>query len=284
MRTPICAAAVVLTVVACSPTTSHQPAAAARAAAPAPTTPTLVRVVAHDFAFDSAHTAPAGLLAIRLVNHGHAIHMLGIARLDSGKTLSDLVRALQAKGLPPWMSELGGPGPVSPGDSVTTYAVLEPGLYSMICWWADSTGKPHVADGMMSTLTVTGTDAGAPVPPRPDVYVRESDYRIDMPDTLAAGRHIFRVDNDGPHDHDLAILRMLPGRTVAQIESWLLKPRMSDAPVQALGGTVGQVRWGHTEFATDLAPGHYLFLCLMHDSTSPKPHFERGMLRQVTVE
>lgn len=284
MRILFCAAAVALTVAACSPAAGREPSRAARASGPAPTTPTLVRVVAHDFAFDSVHTAPAGLLAIRLVNHGHAIHMLGIARLDSGKTLGDLVRAMKANAPMPWWSELGGPGPVSPGDSVTTYAVLQPGLYSMICWWADSTGKLHAADGMMSTLTVTGTDAGAPVPPRPDVYVRESDYRIDMPDTLAAGHHIFQVDNDGPHDHDLAVLRVLPGHTEAQIETWLLKPRMSDAPVQALGGTVGQSRWSHTEFATDLAPGRYLFLCLMKDATSPKPHFERGMLKQVTVE
>jgi len=266
---------------ACSPAGPRRPAEAAGAAQP--TAPTLVRVVARDFAFDSGHTAPAGLLAVRLVNLGHAIHMLGVARLDSAKTLGDVVRAIQAGTAIPWFKELGGPGVVSPGDSATAYLVLEPGTYSMICWWPDSTGMMHQALGMMATLIVTGTDAGAPVPPAPDVYVRESDYHIAMPDTLSAGHHVFEVANDGPHSHDLAVFRVLPGRSVSQVEAWLEKPTTSDPPVEAVGGSVGQERWSHAEFDAALAPGSYLFLCLMGDATSPKPHYLRGMLRTVTV-
>jgi hypothetical protein len=282
MRYPTRAAAAAFSVavVAISTAAASQPATSAREAA---TTPTLVRVVARDFAFDSSHSAPAGLVALRLVNLGHAIHMLGIARLDSGKTLGVLMHAFQTRAPIPWFSELGGPGPVSPGDSATSYLVLQPGAYSMICWWPDSTGKEHVQLGMMATFTISGEDAGAPAPPAPDVYVRETDYHIAMPDTLSAGPHVFRVDNDGPHAHDLVILRMLPGTTEPQVEAWIRKPTMSDAPAEALGGTVGQDRWGHTEFRTDLKPGSYLFLCMMRDATSPEPHFLRGMIRKVTV-
>ena len=274
------AAAASLLLAACSP--AH-PARPPESAGARPTAPTLVRVVARDFAFDSSHTAPAGLLAIRLVNQGHAIHMLGIARLDSAKTLGDVVRALHGDAPIPWLHELGGPGVVSPGDSATAYLVLEPGTYSMICWWPDSAGTMHVMMGMMATLTVTGRDAGAPVPPPADVYVRESDYHIAMPDTLAAGRHVFTVANDGPHEHDLAIFRLRPGRTESQVEAWLAAPTLSAPPAEAVGGTVGQERWSHVEFDADLEPGRYLFLCLMEDATSPKPHYLRGMIRRVTV-
>lgn len=278
MRWLTLAAAACAVLAACAPA---GPRGAAGAAEPTP--PTLVRVVARDFAFDSNHTAPAGLLALRLVNLGRAIHMLGVARLDSGKTLGDVARALQGNAAIPWFQELGGPGVVSPGDSVTAYLVLEPGTYSMICWWPDSTRRMHAGLGMMATLTVTGSDAGAPVSPTPDVYVRESDYRIAMPDTLSAGRHVFEVANDGPHGHDLAILRLRPGRSEAQVKAWLEKPTLSDPPAEAVGGTVGQERWSHAEVEADLAPGTYLFLCLMMDETSTKPHYLRGMLRRVTV-
>ena len=247
------------------------------------TKPTLVRVVARDFAFDSAHSVPAGLVAIRLVNQGHAIHMLGIARLDSGKTVADVYNAITGNKPLGWFSEVGGPGAISPGDSVTQYAVLEPGTYSMICWWPDSTGKEHVMNGMMSTLTVTGQTAGAPVEPTPDIYLRERDYAIATTGAFTSGPHVFRVDNDGPQDHDVTILRVLPGKTDAEVAKWLVKPDMRSAPVEAVGGVVGIARWGHTEFAADLKPGNYLILCMIPDAKDGKPHFMHGMSTKVTV-
>jgi len=263
---------------------ASSPPSSGHATATKPATePALVRVVAHDFAFDSAHSVPAGLVAIRFVNDGPAIHMLGVSRLDSGKTVADVYQALTKNKPMSWFSELGGPGAVSPGDSVTQYAVLEPGTYSMICWWPDSTGKEHAMIGMMSTLTVTGQTAGAPIEPTPDIYLRERDYHIAATGAFTAGHHVFRVDNDGPQDHDVAILRVLPGRTDAEIDKWLMKPDMRNAPVEALGGTVGVARWGHTEFAADLKPGNYLMLCMIPDAKDRKPHFMHGMVTKVSV-
>jgi hypothetical protein len=239
--------------------------------------------VAHDFAFDSAHSVPAGLVAIRFVNNGRAIHMLGVSRLDSGKTVPDVYQALVKNKSMGWFSELGGPGAVSPGDSVTQYAVLEPGTYSMICWWPDSTGKEHAMIGMMSTLTVTGQTAGAPIEPTPDIYLRERDYHIAATGAFTAGHHVFRVDNDGPQDHDVTILRVLPGKTDAEVDKWLMNPSIGNPPVEAVGGTVGIARWGHTEFAADLKPGSYLMLCLIPDAKDRKPHFMHGMVTKVSV-
>lgn len=264
---------------AAAPPASHGPADASSAS----TRPALVRVVARDFAFDSAHSVPAGLVAIRLVNGGHAIHMLGVARLDSGKTTADAYQAITGNKPMTWFSEIGGPGAVSPGDSVTQYAVLQPGTYSMICWWPDSTGKEHIMSGMMSTLTVTGQTAGAPVEPAPDIYLRARDYAIVTTGAFTAGHHVFRLDNDGPQTHDITILRVLPGKTSAEIDKWLLKPDMRDAPVEAVGGAVGISRWAHTEFAADLKPGNYLVLCMIPDSKDGKPHFMHGMSTRVTV-
>lgn len=265
------------------PANRHAGASGASGASVAATEPAVVRVVARDFAFDSAHSVPAGLVAVRFVNQGNAIHMLGLARLDSGKTVADVSQALTRNTPMGWFTELGGPGAVSPGDSVTQYAVLEPGTYSMICWWPDSTGKEHAMIGMMSTLTVTGQMTGAPVEPTPDIYLRERDYQIATTGAFTAGHHVFRVDNDGVQDHDVTILRVLPGKTEAEIDKWLLKPGMSDAPVEAMGGVVGVTRWGHTEFAADLKPGSYLILCMIPDAKDGKPHFMHGMVTKVSV-
>jgi hypothetical protein len=252
-------------------------------ASTASTKAALVRVVARDFAFDSAHSVPAGLVAIRLVNEGRAIHMLGIERLDSGKTAADVYQAVVGNKPTNWLSAVGGPGAVSPGDSVTQYAVLEPGTYSMVCWWPDPTGKEHIMSGMITTLTVTGQTAGAPVEPAPDIYLRARDYAIVTTGAFTAGHHVFRLDNDGPQEHDITILRVLPGKTGAEIDRWLLKPDMRNAPVEAVGGVVGISRWAHAEFAADLKPGNYLILCMVPDATDGKPHFMRGMSTRVTV-
>ena len=285
MRGVICGTAVIIGILGCS---TSSPSSTAHAdvstASTASAKPALVRVVARDFAFDSAHSVPAGLVAIRLVNEGHAVHMLGIARLDSGKTVADADHAIVKNiSMAGWFTEMGGPGAVSPGDSVTQYVVLEPGTYSMICWWPDSTGKEHVMSGMLATLTVTGQTAGAPVEPTPDIYLRERDYAIATTGAFTSGPHVFRVDNDGPQDHDVTILRVLPGKSDADIDKWLLNPDMRDVPVEALGGVVGVGRFGHTEFAADLKPGSYLILCMIPDAKDGKPHFMHGMVTKVSV-
>jgi hypothetical protein len=280
MRGSIYGVAVSLGIAACSPTPAGQSAAAAADPGPPPTSPTPLRVVARDFAFDSGHTVPAGLIAVRLVNQGHAMHMMGIDRLDSNHTIADVYRDLNnPKATLDYFKQLGGPGAVSPGDSSTQYVVLEPGNYALICWWPDSTGKDHVMSGMMATLTVTGDSVGAPVEPHPDIYVRERDYHIATAGAWTAGHHVIRVDNDGPNPHDVTILRVLPGKPDAEVEKWLLKPTMNGAPVEALGGTVAIERYGHTEISADLTPGNYLLLCMVGD----RPHFTLGMVTKITV-
>jgi hypothetical protein len=264
---------------ACGPTAARPVGAALR-----PTTPTLVRVVASDYAFDSSRTVPAGLLAFRLVNHGHALHMMTVARLDSGKTATNLLPALLKSSNPPgWSIDLGGPNAVSPGDSTTAFLVVEPGSYALICWIPDSVGTLHAARGMISALTVSGTTAGAPVEPLPDVVMREDGYHIDMASALKGGTHTVRVDNDGPQEHDIEIVRLLPGKTAAQALDWLDDPARRAPAGEAIGGVAGIQRWAHGEFSIDLTPGDYVVVCWIPDDKDSRPHFRHGMMRTFTV-
>lgn len=53
------------------------------------------------------------------------------------------IRALESTGL------------MLASGSASQYAVLEPGPYSMICWWPDSAGKEHIMSGMSTKATVS---------------------------------------------------------------------------------------------------------------------------------
>lgn len=278
MRKIICDAAVLIGLTACAAAPAPP-----LTAAPTASNATLVRVVAKDFAFDSSHTVPAGLVAIRLVNEGKAIHMLGVSLLDSGKTGADVLAGMTKKQPTGEVAEMGGPGVVSPGDSTTVYMTLEPGTYAMVCFVNDSTGKYHLMDGMVATLTVTGTNAGAPAEPQPDIEVRATDYHLALSRPLTAGHHLIRFSNDGPQNHDMGLLRLLPGKTEAQALAWIDHPTMSDPPVEAMGGTVGVERWRHVEIGVDLTPGDYLVLCFMPDKKDRKPHSMHGMIQRVHV-
>jgi hypothetical protein len=167
---------------------------------------------------------------------------------------------------------------VSPGDSATAFLVLEPGSYALICWMVDSAGIPHAMRGMISAVTVTGTTAGAPVEPRPDVLIREARYHIDVSPVLEPGSHVIRVDNDGPQEHDIQIVRVLPGKTIPQVLDWLDDPAKRVPAAEAIGGLSGVQRWGHGEFNVVLAPGEYAVVCWMPDDTDGRAHFRHGMM------
>ena len=57
--------------------------------------PRVVTVMAHDFSYTGVpDTIPAGVTAFSLQNNGTTLHHLLIVRLDSGKTVADLTKAL----------------------------------------------------------------------------------------------------------------------------------------------------------------------------------------------
>ncbi|HET7584385.1 MAG TPA: hypothetical protein VFK13_05725 [Gemmatimonadaceae bacterium] len=84
-------------------------AAAARAQG-APSSAHVVRIVAHEYAFEMPDTIRAGLTTLRLRNAGTQPHHLMLYRIDAGKNLDDVFQALAAGGAhPAWMRAVGGP-------------------------------------------------------------------------------------------------------------------------------------------------------------------------------
>jgi hypothetical protein len=243
-----------------------------------------VTVTAHDFAYTGLPVhAPAGWLTLRMANAGHELHMFATASVPRGYTVSSLEAALLRDKLPKGLDikEWGGPNAVAPGDTTTVSMFLPAGEYVVGCFVPSRDGKLHVAKGMMGSFdVVAAADTGAPPPS--DQRVLLSTYKIAMPGAPPKpGMHTFLVRNTAKETHDLVILKVLPGHTVAQALTWFAKLPPGAPAAIPVGGTTGISRGDQVLVPARLTPGQYVLVCWM--STNNKYHFDLGMQKAFTV-
>jgi uncharacterized cupredoxin-like copper-binding protein len=106
------------------------------------------------------------------------------------------------------------------------------------------------------------------------IRVAERDFKISAPKVVSAGDHVFVVDNHGPDDHELIVVREgkreLPfrkdGLTVDE-----------DGVEPAIAGALEPQEPGTHELRVHLKPGHYVLLCNMSG------HYLGGMDRDIEV-
>ncbi|HEX2220132.1 MAG TPA: hypothetical protein VHG35_15120 [Gemmatimonadales bacterium] len=252
------------------------PAAAASAA------PSTVTVITTDYSFDAPAELPAGLTTFRLVNRGPSLHHIQLVKFGEGKTLDDFMAALKAGGPPPkWATMEGGPNPSELGDTASTTVTLEPGNYAMVCFIPDPDGVPHIAKGMVRPLTVTGGGA-AGAEPEADVVMKLVDYDFELSKPLPAGRHTIRVENGGPQEHELVIVKLDKGKEPMDFAKWGEK-QVGKPPGTVHGGVSGIMPGDKAFVEVDLAPGEYGLICFVPDSKDGKGHHHHGMVKKVTV-
>jgi uncharacterized cupredoxin-like copper-binding protein len=273
-----------LALVACR--SDKPPAAAAGApdtAAVASTAPPAVTIVTTDYAFDAPAELPAGLTTFRLVNRGPALHHVQLVKLGDGKTVDDFMAALKAGGPPPkWISMEGGPNPSELGDTSITTVTLEPGNYAMVCFVPGPDGIPHLAKGMVRPLTVTAGTGATAAEPEADVVMKLVDYDFELSKPISAGRHTIRIDNAGPQEHEVVIVKLDAGKEPMDFAKW--GEKMVGKPPGTLHGGVSGIMPGDKAFVeVDLAPGEYGLLCFVPDSKDGKGHYDHGMAKKVTV-
>lgn len=254
---------------------------------PTPNTPRLNVVVisATDYAFDAPDTIPAGLTTFRMVNAGREPHQAVVAGATD-KTFAELEAALLHGGpIPDWVTYPAGPGAVGSGDSSIVTANVTPGNYLILCFIPSLDGQPHVMKGMFQRLVVTPHSQNAVVGAEPtaDVTVTLSDYAFATSTPLTAGTHTIRVENSGPQLHELAIERLLPGKTLADWQQWMAGGMRGTPPAEPAGGLVGPDKGKVGWLTITLKPGNYLLNCYVPDAKDGKPHFVHGMVQQITV-
>jgi hypothetical protein len=260
--------------------TATRPDSSATATAPAPN---VVVVKTSDYAFDAPDSVRAGLTTLRLVtNAGHEMHQVGLIRLDSGKTPADFGSAMKTPGpMPKWAVEVAGVNPPAPGQTAEATLNLQPGHYLLVCFVPSPDGVPHVAKGMSRPLDVTGPAvAAAPLPG--DVEIKLTDYAFGVSKPLTAGAHVIRVVNDGQQTHEVMVIRLAPGKTVAQVGAWVEKMD-GPPPGEPLSGVAGLGVGQSASFPLTLTPGEYGLICFVPDAKDGKPHFVHGMMHQFKV-
>ena len=258
-------------------------------------TPNVVALTATEYAFEAPDTLPAGWTNLRLANRGQEVHYGHMVRLDSGKTVRDLVdayaEAIRTSGpRPKWVTRFGGPGGAFPGDSVSVTQYLEPGSDVWIC--------PVEADREVEDRVVVkaadGVVADRAAGPEASLVIRLMDFSFGLDPSVPAGRHTIRVENAGEEPHDLVMIKLAPGTTVEDLVNGLNPERARRAgqaakpppPMESLGtgaGGIAAIAPGmESFFEANLSPGEYVLVCM---ATAPdgRSHIEHGMIKQFRI-
>jgi len=278
-HSPISAAAVVLlaaTGVGCSKRE--------QARTPATATVPTVTISATDYAFSMPDTIGAGVVRLRLVNHGPSLHHVQLVRLAAGKTLDSLMAAMRNPGPPPaWARFVAGPNAPAPGDSSELVENLAPGQYAVICLIPNDRGVLHVAMGMARPLVVSATGQPSAPEPTADVQVDLRDYEFTLSTEIAAGTHTIKVVNDGPQLHEFFLARLDSGVTAQQLVAWVHAGMKGRPPALPLGGATGLMPSDHAFVTLSFAPGDYALLCFLPDARDGREHVMHGMVKQIHV-
>ncbi len=245
--------------------------------------PPVVTVTTADFSFDAPAEIPAGPTTFHLVNRGPGLHHVQLVKLHEGKTTDDFMAALKAGGPPPaWATMAGGPNPPEVGATSSTTMLLEPGSYAMVCFIPSADGIPHLMKGMVRPLTVTPNDRATAAEPSAEVVMKLVDFGFELSRPLGAGRQTIRIENAGAQPHEVAIVRLQPGKEPMDFAHWGEK-QIGPAPAALMGGVSAIMPSAHAFVEVDLTPGEYGLICFIPEMKDGKPHFVHGMVQRVTV-
>ncbi len=265
--------------------------------------PNVVSLIATEYAFEAPDTIPAGWTNFRLANRGQEVHYGHIVRLEPGRTVQELVdayaEAIRTSGpRPKWVKRFGGPGGTFPGDSSSVTQYLEPGSYVWICPVEDNDGNPHFGKGESKQFVVVASDGGMvdrAVRPEASIVVRLMDFSFEVDSSVPAGRHTIRVENAGVEPHDLVMMKLNPGKTVAELLA-AMNPERARRPGQAgepppplaslmtgAGGIAAIAPGMEAFFEANMSAGEYVLLCM---ATAPdgRSHIEHGMVKRFRID
>ena len=233
-----------------------------------------------EYFINAPDSISAGLITLRLTQTGDVVkpfpadtaklradptyhlHMIWLVRLDSGKTVSDVLEAEREDRPAPWSKILGGPGFVdAPGASNVTMLLAE-GNYALVCYVGsarEDRNRYHLPKGMIRPLTVTAAASGKAEPmPAADIEIVLAGDSVQVRDTLAAGRWRVLVRNERERPAEFGIGRLKPGYTVEQARAWRGR-FLTEPPRIAIGGVVYIIPKQALLTTVDLTAGDYMF-------------------------
>ncbi len=281
------AAAAVGVLAACGGTSEKPADTTAVTAASVAATPAVYTIVAKDFSYEAPDTITAGMVTLRLVNQGTELHHVQILKLDDGKTVADLEAGMKQmkpdSPPPPWVHEVAGPNSPVPGGEQSVTQDLAPGNYVLVCFIPSADKVPHAMKGMMKALTIVPATSATAAPPTADIAVKMTDYAWTVTPEITAGAHVLKIENEAAQAHELFIAQLAPGKTVADLATWVGEMK-GPPPAKPIGGISGMMKGATVYVPVNLEPGEYGMYCFLPDAKNGKLHVEHGMMRQFTVK
>jgi hypothetical protein len=189
-----------------------------------------VTITATEYSFDAPESIPAGWNRITLVNQGELPHDLLLFRIEEGRTLDDVMAALEAEGPPEW-AEFFGSATAEGGGSNWFASNLSPGTYVYLSFGEGEDGPPDAAQGMIGTLEVT--EASGPIAETPpineDVSIEMVDFQFIVNGTISADEQVLRLSNTGTEMHEVIFFRLHEGNTIDDFMALLEQEMGSEA-------------------------------------------------------
>ncbi len=260
--------------------------------------PAVVLLSAHDYRFDAPDTIVVGYTSFRFVNESDQLHMAHLLMLDSGRTVHELLDAYGA-GDPsartvrptftdfvkrvPWARRFGGPAADAHATSAEVIQHLPAGRYAWICLRSTIDGVSHFSRGMTHPFVVRPTEdtAQPAMGHEAEVVIRLTDYAFAVSSPLTVGRTTIRVENIGPEPHELALLKLEPGKTMADFLSYLDDPQ-GPAPASRVAGVTALDPTLEAYLDVDLTRGDYVLACFI-SAPDGRSHIAHGMIRHIHV-
>jgi len=142
-----------------------------------------------------------------------------------------------------------------------------------------------VALTLLAVLTAAPAQAQNKDPGVQEVLVRTRDFQFDAPAVIHSGPTHLRLVNEGPDFHHVWLVRLLEGKTVADLTDFL---SAGEAALPAWAVDAGGPNTpGHpgeeTSAYLDLKPGNYAIMCVIPAAADGLPHFAHGMIQALTV-
>jgi hypothetical protein len=136
---------------------------------------------------------------------------------------------------------------------------------------------------MTPALAQDATPASSAIDALPQVLVKATDYQLDLPMQITAGRIAVTLENDGAEPHHAAFLRLNDGVTLDDVQAAVAKNPLAVFPLAtAAGGPGTVVPGGRQRVVLDLTPGQYVVVCFI-SSPDGVSHATKGMVHPLAV-
>ncbi len=240
------------------------------------------------YALAAVGSVPSGAVTFTLDNFGDSERGAQLVRVEADHDAAETFTALRtvASGgpMPAWLAWAGGIGVVRPGQHYVFSVVLKPGRYYVVD--GSFQGKASAVAKLESRAQLDVVQADYPAKlPQAAASIAATDNGF-TPQGLSVGSAVVRLQNTGKQPHNVVLSRILPGKTLGDVNEYVASDDDAAPPPVDLGNETvsGTLSPGMQQtLELDLRAGNYALLCFASDLLGGPPHVVTGAADEVRV-